>query len=196
MPSRRLVAERGEDRLTITWPVPPPWVPWAVAGWHLAVATAQTAALAAYAIMLWRTRRMFGGLGLPWNQLVWPLSAFTLLPVSIGWWAVDGVLVIRRHRRWGQVPRVLTVTSKHLSLESLAGCRMKRREWPADRVKSVTWRPVNHVFSRRTAVVRITVRFATGWPLRLTLSSGDPTCIERARRGLHELLGPPLPGSD
>ena len=87
------------------------------------------------------------------------------------------------------MPRVLTVTRTHLAMDWLAGHRMRHREWPADRVRTIDWRPVTHIFSPRATVVRVTIWFATGRPLRFTLGSRELASVERGRLGLNELLG-------
>ncbi len=178
--------------MTITWPVLPAWVSWVTAGSQLAAAMAKLGLVVAGAVLLGRMSGGSAGAALFRREVFWQVATlFGALLLSVAGWTAAAVWTVRRQRKWGSVPRVMTVTPTSIVQEWPGVWRMRRREWPADRVAGVVWRPVTHIFGRRTVVVRVTIRFTAGRPLRFTIDSRDRDVVDRARRGLDDLLGRP-----
>jgi hypothetical protein len=193
MPPRKLAMEEGTDGVRIIFAMPPAWVCLTPTVIGLIVGLAYILVVILTITLLWR---MKNDLHLPIRDLLssqWMvLGAMVLMGAYAAIWPALGVHAWRMYRRWGRVPRVISVNSKSLVVSELGFRRMKEKRWIASDITAVRLRPVWGNLTKQITVNDLYIGHRTRRRMRFRLSSRDAQLPARIAERLAAVLGCPL----
>jgi hypothetical protein len=110
---------------------------------------------------------------------------------TLFWWAVAASSWYA-YRKWGKVPRVLTVTGDGLVLSRLRWWRLRERKWLSSEIASIQLRPINVNLNPWRTVADLHINRRKGRRLHFRLSSPDPHLPRQIAERVAAVLGFPL----
>jgi len=169
-PPQKLTIEESDGCVRVIFPVMPNWVyicnivgPFVIGWIHLTGAVA-------IAMITWHFASQIGVADARRSLL----NAVLCYGASTLFWRVCVWYEWRMYRRWGRVPRALTITTYDMTLSRLAWGRMRERTWLANEIQAIEFRQVRWNLNRKQTAAVLYVRRHKGRPLRFLFSSSDP----------------------
>jgi hypothetical protein len=181
---RALTLEERAEGFALTLPLPPKWL---MLGSTILMLSF-SGLLTAWAVyMTWRMYELWlEDIPIRLSRLVWTVWKY---PAFLG---LSGIYFFLDERRWGHVPRMLSVEGGRLRWQRRRFWGVRTDEWPLEQVREVRLKPVRSLFGAKT-VADLTIRFHNSrWPLRLRLSSRDAELPRRVAALLDRAVGTPV----
>jgi hypothetical protein len=110
------------------------------------------------------------------------------------WWGLAG-FGLWKYRRWGRVPRILTLNKDELILTRLGLWKMRERKWAAGEITSVEFKPIKGNLNRKQTLASLRFNRRKGRRLNFRLSSRDPQLPMKITEKMALTLGCPLAAS-
>ncbi|HEV7302170.1 MAG TPA: hypothetical protein VGN72_22725 [Tepidisphaeraceae bacterium] len=185
--------EEADGAVRVIFPVDPTWVyVFPIVGGAIA-GFGQGAAIFALSRFIWWLGP--APFQLP-GEIRWQLAktAAVLGLAMLFWWSI-AAFHWWRYRRWGRVPRIITVSDRQLVVSDLGMWRMRERAVAADDIVKVEYRPITRNIAWWRTAGDLYLHRSKGRRLQFRFSSDDPDLPKRIAQRIADQLRRPLTGA-
>jgi hypothetical protein len=194
-----LSLEERDGCLRVIFPVVPKWLHISVIVFKLACAAAMTVIfIMMVRLVMSMSPYTFGNPRFPPPQALFRQWHFLIAEAMLGygsivlWHWLEALHLWWRYRRWGVVPRMLTLTEDELIVSRLGVWKMRSSRWPAGDILAIELTKVWGNLSHRRTVQKLKIHRRSGRSLRFTLSSRNQALPAQIAERLAAVLGCPL----
>jgi hypothetical protein len=190
-PPEQLTLEEGVGHVRIIFPVLPTWAYLLPVGVEIAAALMKTIVPFWLGYTIWGLYRVGGQPSSAIKAQLWHMALVIAMPLwaaAFFWW-LCAILTWRRYRRWGRIPKILTMSNEGLELSYLGWRGMRHEHWSASEITAIELQPVRGNVTWWKTAADLRFLRASGRPLHFRLSSSDSQLPGKIAERVQSMLG-------